>query len=176
MSLPAPPLISQQSLQIVEQIGNYFTTNQISGKCVAASNMRDMWEQASQSTANAIVYVCWTGDAARGPNSIMRWTHRVDREWSILVKRGRGFYATRGDSLNQTKGNEIPFYDVVEGVRDSIRAILSISQEGLVEFNSCRPWQLGNLIMDAYLLVLKTANDMPTITSIPMNQTQSVNV
>lgn len=174
MSLPAPISISQQSLQIVQQVTNYFTTNQITGKCVAASNMRDMWEQASQSTSNAIVYVCWTGDATRGPNSIMRWTHRVDREWSILVKRGRGFYATRGDSLNQSKGNEIPFYDVVESVRDSIRAILSISQEGLVEFNSCRPWQLGNLIMDAYLLVVKTANDMPTITSTPQNQVNPV--
>lgn len=171
MSLPAPITISQQSLQIVEAVGNYFTANQINGKCIAASNLRDMWEQASQSTSNAIVYVCWTGDSARGPNEIMRWTHRVDREWSVLVKRGRGFYSTRGDSLNMTKGNEIPFYDVTEAVRDSVRRILSISQEGLVEFNSIRPWQLGNIIIDAYLMVVKTANDMPMITSKPQNQT-----
>lgn len=175
MSLSSPPLISQQSQQIVQQIKNYLTVNLLTGECVAASNMREMWEQASQATNKSIIYVCWTGDAARGPGSIMRWTHRVDREWSILVKRGRGFYSTRGDSLNQTKGNEIPFYDIVEGVRDSMRQILSISEEGLVEFNGVRPWQLGNMIMDAYLLSFKTANDMPTITSIPMNQTQPVN-
>jgi len=172
MSLPAPPLISQQSLQIVQQITNYLTTNQIAGKCVAASNYRDMWEQASQSTANAIIYVCWNGDSPRGPAEIMRWTHRVDRDWALLVKRGRGFYSTRGDSLNQTKGNEIPFYDIVEGVRDSMRCILSLSEEGLVEFNGVRPWQLGSQILDAYLLAFRTANDMPTITSQPQNQTQ----
>ncbi len=172
MSLAVPPLISQQSLQIVEQITNYLTTNQLSGKCVAASNLRDMWEQASQATTNSVIYVCWSGDSPRGPNSIMRWTHRVDREWVVLVKRGRGFYATRGDSLNQTKGNEIPLYDVVEGVRDAVRRILSISEEGLVEFNNVRPWQLGSQILDAYIMTFTTANDMPTITSLPQNQTQ----
>jgi len=175
MSLPKPPLISQQSLQIVTQINNYLTTAQLSGKCVATSNLRDMWEQASQGNNSALVYVCWSGDSPRGPSAISRWTHRVDREWAILVKRGRGFYSTRGDSLNQTKGNEIPFYDIVEGVRDSMRQILSISEEGLVEFNNIRPWQLGNTVLDAYLMTFTTSNDMPTITSTPQNQTQVVN-
>jgi len=171
MSLPAPPLISDQASQISKWIGGY--VNDYGGTSVVASNLRDMWEQASQSTDKPIVYTCWMGDSARG-GDISRWVHRVDREWATLVKRGRGFYANRGDSLNQTKGNAVPFYDVVEGVRDRIRQILSISEEGLVEFNSARAWQLGTQILDAYLLTYRTANDLPAITSAPQNQVNTV--
>lgn len=174
MSLP-PPLISisQQSLQIAEWISGYVTP--MGGTSVAASNLRDMWEQASQATDKPIVYTCWMGDQSRG-GDISRWVHRVDREWATLVKRGRGFYANRGDSLNQTKGNAISFYDVVEGVRDRIRQILSISEEGLVEFTNARAWQLGSQILDAYLLTYRTANDLPTITSQPQDQVNQVTV
>ena len=171
MSLPVPPLISDQATQISAWIGGYVTD--MGGVSVVASNLRDMWNQASQANDRPIVYVCWLGDQARG-GDIARWVHRVDRQWGILVKRGRGFFANRGDSLNQTKGNAIPFYDVVEGVRDRIRQILSISEEGLVEFNSARPQQLGSEILDAYLLTVTTANDLPTITSLPQNQVNPI--
>lgn len=168
MSLPAPPSIAQQSLQIVDWIGEYVTP--LGGVSVAASNLRDMWNQASQANDRPIVYTCWMGDQSRG-GDISRWVHRVDREWATLVKRGRGLAANRGDSLNKTVGNSDPFYDIVEGVRDHIRQILSISEEGLVEFNSARQWQLGNLIIDGMLLTYRTANDIPQITSTPQNQT-----
>ncbi len=172
MSLPTPLIsISQQSLQIAKWIDGYVTP--MGGTSVAASNLRDMWEQASQASDRPIVYTCWMGDQSRG-GDISRWVHRVDREWATLVKRGRGFFANRGDSLNQTMGNAIPFYDVVEGVRDRIRQILSVSEEGLVEFNSARAWQLGSQILDAYLLVYKTANDLPAITSVPTGQVNPV--
>ena len=172
MSLPTPLVsIAQQSQQIATWVGGYVTP--LGGVSVTASNLRDMWEQASQSTDKPIVYTCWMGDQSRG-GDISRWVHRVDREWATLVKRGRGFYASRGNSLNQTMGNAIPFYDVVEGVRDRIRQILSISEEGLVEFNSARAWQLGSQILDAYLLTYRTANDIPAITSEPQDQVNTV--
>lgn len=172
MSLAIPPTISEQSAAIAYWIEQYIAP--LRGVSVVASNLRDMWEQASQDNNKAIVYTVWTGDTGRGPGDIMRWTHRVDREWTTLVKRGRGFYSNRGDSLNQTKGNEIPFYDIVEGVRDRIRQILSISEEGLVELRGIRPWQLGTQLLDAYIITYVTANDMPTITSTPQNQVNQI--
>lgn len=171
MSLPVPPTIAQQSLQIVDWIGQL--VRPLGGVSVAASNLRDMWNQASQQSNTLIVYTCWMGDQSRG-GDISRWVHRVDREWATLVKRGRGLSANRGDSLNKTVGNADPFYDDVEAVRDRIRAILSISEEGLVEFRSARPWQLGNLILDAMLLTYVTANDLPTITLTPQNQVNPI--
>lgn len=168
MSLPVPPTISKQSLQIVAWIQGYVAP--LNGVSVAASNLRDMWNQASQANDRPVVYTCWIGDQSRG-GDIARWVHRVDREWATLVKRGRGLNANRGDSLNKTVGDADPFYDIVEGVRDRIRQILSVSEEGLVEFNSARQWQLGNEIIDGMLLTYRTANDIPTITSTPQNQT-----
>lgn len=172
MSLAIPPTISEQSAAISYWIGQYVLP--LGGTSIVASNLRDMWNQAFQASDKPIVYTCWAGDSPRGPSDIMRWTHRVDREWATLVKRGRGFCAIRGDSLNQTVGNAIPFYDVVEGVRDRIRQILSISEEGLVELRGIRPWQLGNQVLDAYLISFATANDMPTITSTPQNQVNQI--
>lgn len=172
MSLPVPPSIAQQSLQIATWIQGY--VQPLGGISVVASNLRDMWNQASQASDRPIVYTCWMADSSRG-GDISRWVHRVDREWATLVKRGRGVSANRGDSLNKTVGNADPFYDIVEGVRDRIRQILSVSEEGLVEFNGARSWQLGNLILDGYLLTYKTANDLPTITSLPQNQVNPIN-
>lgn len=168
MSLAIPPLISSQAGQITFYLNEWASQN--GGIAVTTSNLRDMWSQATQASDRPTIYTCYMGETARG-GDFSRWVHRVDRSWATLVKRGRGFNANRGDSLTQTVGNAIPFYDVVEIIRDKIRAILSISEEDLVEFSSIRPWQLGNQILDAYLIEYKTANDLPTITSVPQDQT-----
>jgi len=132
------------------------------GTAVVVSNLRDLWQQASQSSQKPIIYVCYMGENPRGSFQLASATHRVDRQWTVCIKRGRGFTAVRGDTLSQTKGVD-PFYDNAEEARDLIRVLLGISEEFPLDYKGMKPMQIGGQIIDAYLIEFSTANDLPEV-------------
>lgn len=134
------------------------------GAAGVASNLRDMWQQASQASQKPIVLICLTGERVRGPFGTAAVCHRVDRQWTVAVVRGRGFNYVRGDSLTDTVGPCEPFYDSVEAVRDIIRGASAMSAEFPVDYKGIRPMQMGSLIIDGYLIEFSTAHDLTVIT------------
>lgn len=155
---------------MIQQVLNAWATP-LGGVASVCSNLRDMWNQASMDSTRPRLLIVWNGADSRGGFGVRNANHREDREWIVAVTRGRGFYSNRGDSLSQTKGNETPFYDVVETVRDLCRSILNISEElPTIDYKTIRPMQLGNLVVDGYMIAFGTANDIPMILTQADNQ------
>jgi hypothetical protein len=174
MALTAPPKISDQANQILSVLTRWGTTYLATVSIV--SNLRDLWEQASLNTQKPRVLICFVGSEPRGGFREANYQNREDRSWMVAVTRGRGFFAERGDSLagsSQGQTSEIPFYDIVEEVRDQIRSILSISEERpTVDYRGMKPMQLGGLVVDGISIHFSTANDIPFIGSQPFNPPQ----
>ena len=163
--LTSPPKISEQAGQIRDWLQSYIAEK--GGVAVVASNFRDMWEQASNNDDRPRILICYAGEASRGDFSVANKNHRVDREWNVLVTKGRGFNAIRGDGLTESSGNTDPFYDNVEDVREMLRRMTGISEEFPIDYRSIRPVQMGQLTIDGYLITFSTANDIPAILTQP---------
>lgn len=161
MPLDAPISIGQQSKNLQVTLANWVT--QHGGVCEVASNLKELWVQSGINNDIPRVLVCYDGENARGEWRTRSALNRVDRNWKVAVIRGRGFSAQRGDSLDKLVVNAIPFYDVVEYIRDLIRSMLNISEEFPVEFTSIRPMSHGTMILDGYVIEFVTANDIPAI-------------
>lgn len=142
----------------------------MSGICSVVANFRAMWDQASQSSQKPMVLICYMGERVRGAFGTAAATHRVDQTWNAAVVRGRGFTSQRGDTLTTTVGNIDPFLDHLEAVKDIIRNAESpditngVSAEYPVDIKSVRPMQLGNLVIDGYIIEFSTANDLNELT------------
>jgi hypothetical protein len=153
--------IADQASAIRDWLGEWAVP--MGGTAVVAFNYSDLWGQAAQSSQKPIIIICYMGESARGGFDIANATCRVDRSWAVMVKRGRGFASTRGDTLTETKAVD-PFYSHVEAVRDLLRRMLGISMElPTIDFKGIRPASQGGMIMDAYLIEFTTANDIPMI-------------
>ena len=151
--------VSEQAVAIRDRLMEW--ASPLGGTAAVVSNLKDLWSQVYQSSNKPTVYVCYMGEKARGPFSLANALSRVDRSWSVLIKRGRGFYSVRGDSLSANK-QEIPFYDCVEQVREQLRSMINISAEGpMIDFKGIRPASQGTQVIDAYVIEFSTANDIP---------------
>lgn len=162
MALAQPITISQQANFLQLALDAY--ANPLGGEAKVVSNLKDYWSQAKLSSQKPTILVCYQGDVARGPFEQANAWVRVDRQWSVAVIRGRGFTSNRGDTLNSSQGGQIPFYDVVEQVRELLRSLLGISEElPTIDFKSIKPMSMGSDPLDGYEIQFSTANDLPMI-------------
>lgn len=166
MSLPKSITIAQQATAIQAHLQDWAT--QFGGKVVIVSNLRDLWSYTNIRSDAPRILICFNGENSRGSFSQLVAWHRVDREWLVVVTKGRGYFANRGDSLNNPNVVELPFYDAIEQVRDQWRCMLGISEElPTIDYRGTKAMQLGNLVMDGYMLTATTANDIPAIGTTP---------
>lgn len=160
-------------LQILQNAIDPWAQQNNAGSSVIASSVQDMWTQASQTTERAGVIICYAGDEVRGPFEIAAATHRGDFTFNVVLLRGRGLTANRGDSLVTNVQNARPFYDLLEELRDIVRAITNISVEQFVDYKGTEPFGEGITdyarLMDAYLIRFSVAQDYPQLVSTPEN-------
>lgn len=161
MSLPAPVSISNQASQIVARLSQW--AEPLGGIAIVASNLKDNWKQSYQSSQKPLILVAYMGEDSRGDFPVMNRNHRVDRKWSVIIKRGRGFLVNRGDSLNVGNQQVEPFYDSVEKIRELLRTMIGISEEIPIDYRSIRPVSQNSEIIDSFEILLTTANDIPAI-------------
>lgn len=146
------------------------------GVASVVSNLKDLWSRPYNSSQSPRALVCYMGERIREQFSVAAILHRVDREFAVAITRGRGFYVNRGDSLSQNM-QEIPFYDVVESVRDLIRSINSICpvEELPIDFKTIRPMNNGNLVIDGYIIEFSIGSPLPELSDtaqLPSDQLQ----
>ena len=168
MALPAPLTISETLNAIVAQLQLW--AQPLGGVATQVSNLRELWNEGSLNSQVPRVLVCFTGETARGDFAHVAAWHRVDREFTIAVTKGRGYYSNRGDSLSNANATPLPFEDAIEQVRDAWRCMLGISEEmPSIDYRDMRPMQLGNLVVDGYLIRGTVAADIPAIGTTPSN-------
>jgi len=161
MALPAPITISDEANLIQTQLQLWVAS--YGGSAEIVSNLRDMWNQASINSDTPRILICYMGEVSRGSFSQISAWHRVDRNWTIAVTKGRGYYLNRGEGLFDSSSTETPLYDIIESVRDIVRGMTNISEETpSPDYRSIKPMQLGNLVVDGYTIEITTANDIPS--------------
>jgi hypothetical protein len=170
MALPTPLTIAETLNAIVANLSQWAA--QYSGTAAGVSNLSELWNQSSINSQVPRILVCFTGEQSRGDfGNIAAW-HRVDREFTIAVTKGRGYFSNRGDSLSNPNVVELPFLDALEQVRDQWRSMLGISEElPTIDYRQMRPMQMGNLVVDGYLIIGTLAADIPFIGTQPQNPT-----
>lgn len=162
MALPQPITISQQANFIQLALQNW--AQPLGGTAKVVSNLKVAWAQAYQSSQKPILFICYQGDISRGPFEQQNAWVRVDRQWSVLFIRGRGFKANRGDTLYTTTNGVDALWDDLEAVRDVLRCLLGISEElPSIDFKSITPVSQQEDVIDSYELKFSTANDYPMI-------------
>jgi hypothetical protein len=137
------------------------------GQAFVASDMVHMWEIGYNAQNKLRVVIVCTGEEARGEFSLAAATHRVDRQFGVLVTRGRTFTMDRGQGLTQTVGNAPPLFSLVAQVRDLIRAMLNISVEFPVDYKSFKSFPQSQQIIDAYFIEFSCATDLSLIEAVP---------
>jgi len=161
MALPFPITISQEANLIQTELQSWVAS--YGGTAEIVSNLRDMWNQASINSDTPRILICYMGETSRGSFSQISTWHRVDRNWTIAVTKGRGYYLNRGEGLFDPSSTETPLYDIIETVRDIVRFMQTISEETpSPDYRSIKPMQLGNLVVDGYTIEITTANDIPS--------------
>ncbi len=113
------------------------------------------------------VLICYVGEEIRGDFSVAAALHRVDREFVVAVTQGRGLTSERGDFLITNNQNSPPFYDTVEYVRDICRCLTGISEDLPVDYKSIEAMQLGEMVVDGYLVHFSVATDIPNVMALP---------
>ena len=139
------------------------------GQAFVASDPSMMWEMAFAASTKLRVIICYMGEENRAEFPTGAILRRVDRQFTVLITRGRGFSYPRGNTLTDTTGNALPMFVLVEEGRDLIRSILNLSGEQPLDFKAVRPHAMGELIMDAYSIEFSAAVDLPLITDQPQN-------
>jgi hypothetical protein len=134
------------------------------GSVVVASNLRDLWQQASLDSQSLRILICYQGQRMRRPFSEAAILLRVDRTFNVAVTRGRGYSANRGASVSETVGNTDPFVDQLGEIVDLIRNMVNVAVEYPVDYKGDKAMQLGNLVIDGYLEEFSLAVDLPELT------------
>lgn len=167
-NLSSQPSISQTAITIRDWIKKQSSESGNNWDVGVVSNLRDMWRQAAINSDRLRILICFGGATSRGNFGDIGPWHREDREWLVAITHGRGFTADRGDTLTGSDNNQDSFYDDVEFVRDTCRRLLCISQEKpTIDYRGLTPMQLGNMVIDGYLLKFTVAADIPLITNQP---------
>lgn len=87
----------------------------------------------------------------------------VDRYFSVVVSRGRGF-TQPGVNLTAGRAGEAPLYSQVEAVRQVLRAVQfeADTTEVTLDYRSCRPFPVPpEYLVDAYQIELSIGTVLP---------------
>src|SRR6516225_5389331 len=106
--------ISAQAAFLQQTLLTWAQNNSRGGDCQVVHDLQELWMQASQSSQKPIVYVCFNGEEAWGRFESRALTYRVKRNWIVVLKFGRGYTATRGDTLTVGSQSAPPFLDWVD--------------------------------------------------------------
>lgn len=160
-------MIADELEFIKSQLANW--AQQDGGTAFIASDPSHMWKMAYAAADKPRVIICYMGEDVRGGFQTGAFTHRVDRKYNVVVTRGRGFNAERGDSLTQERGNARPLFNLFEEARDIIRSIVGLSQELPIDYLGAHNFSAGEIIMDAYVIDFSIAVDLPNLGDQPDN-------
>jgi hypothetical protein len=159
--------INQQAQLVRNAVAGFAQDN--NGTAEVASDLAHLWKMAYIASDKLRILIAFTGENARGPFSLAAATFRVDRQFTVLVTRGRGFSANRAESLTDTVQNAPPLYDLVDTVRNIIRTITNASVELPVDFKAIRTLQIERVISDAYMIEFSLAADLPRVVDQPVD-------
>lgn len=132
------------------------------GGAYIASDLEHAWRLCQSNTNTPRVIIVYAGENIRGDFSVAAINRRVDREFSVVVSRGRGLQIDRAQTLTDPANNARPLFDLVEEVRDICRNLWATQfVEDPVDFKNVLQWDSRPYIVDAYCVNFSIADDLP---------------
>ena len=128
------------------------------GIAQVAHDLSHMWELAFNTSQVPKCIITFAGEDIRGDFTTAAQTSRVDRHFIVLVTRGRGYSANRGDTLTEQINNARPFYDLLEEARDMVRVLqfdpsVTEAMDGdPVDYRGIKPALPEDYPLDAYMI------------------------
>jgi hypothetical protein len=103
--------------------------------------------------------VIFQSDVPREPED----AGRVDRQWKVVVARGRGFRTDTGESLTAGVAGGEPMFDLVEAAREIVRGVRldELTTEGELVFKGTRPFEVQGIVLDAYESTFEIGTQLP---------------
>ncbi len=128
------------------------------GAAVIAQDVVHMWEIALNDQDSPRCIIAYAGEDVRGDFNVGDVLGMVDRKFTILVTRGRGYEVDPGDAVvgldGIAAGNARPLVDLVEEARDTIRFLKldDAASESPIYFHSIAPMDMDERMLYAYLM------------------------
>lgn len=166
--------ISEQLSIIQNNLSNW--AKDLNGKAIIAHNLNMMWLVSANNSTEPKAVIAYAGEEIRGDLAVGASLGRVDRNFEVMISRGKGFTADRGQTLvNEDIGQGRPFYDLLEEAREIIRQLpLGSEDDGPVDYKGIRPalvdsdWPLDMYIISfsvgTQLAVIRDADGSPVHT------------
>jgi hypothetical protein len=141
------------------------------GDAFVCSDLVHLWKQLFDKSNSEKVLLMYNGEQIRGEFGIAACLGRVDRQFIVVVSRGRGLTVERGTPLIDQNQNADPMFTVVEGYRDIIRGLVTdpIWTEYPVDYIGIIPFPTGNpgLVVDAYQIQFSIGSQLQLIQGQP---------
>lgn len=129
LTLITPMTAANQASEMGEQIDTVFAKPR-GGQTLVMETMWHVWEYILSAQDEPTVMVCCTGETPRGSFAEQDHWHVVDRQWTVVILRGRGFLRNLmpGADGNPPQGAET-LTASIEALRDTVRKMTGISRE-----------------------------------------------
>lgn len=166
------PRISEVATFIAKTLNDFVAPS--GGEAVIVPDSRELWEQAARNTESLVVWVYFAGETPFSSNAnLAAVTQRVSRKWQVFVQRGIGYGSNRADSMAGTSASgPQAFFTLLDGIRDTIRAMIGISQDDGIDQVVIKPVQIGRVNdgMVAYMIEFSTKNNLQNFNSLKKTQ------
>jgi len=161
----SPPSVSQQASALAALLDAY--AKPLGGCARALAGMSHLWEEMNTVTEAPRILVVCGGEVSRGGFDKAYTQHRVDRQWTVVVMREHGWKNAVAEAAG---ANDKPFYDVLEEVRDLLRANshlvseeLPVDYKGWEPIPNLAPSRVAGVFVDGAAVRFSTANDIPGV-------------
>lgn len=163
--------ISEQAALIAKRLTDW--ANPKGGRVAVAANQAHLWEMTRdlQSDGEPLLVVICAGATLRFPE--LPDSQREDRNWQVVMIKGRGFYTNPMQIAPPGAGAPLDaFTDSIEAIRDLVRTMLSISDEEEVPSVRYTGWTpllsvmggtMADVFADGVVINFRTANDIPEV-------------
>lgn len=173
MSYSATSSIAAQLKTIKGIFDIYCTTNK--GAAFICSDLVHLWKLLFDNSQGLKILIMFNGETIRGEFGIAAQMGRVDRQFVVVVSRGRCLTPNDpGKALVNDDFNAPPLFELVEEIRDVCRAIIFDANwtERPVDFSNVIPFPTEHTgrIVDAYQISFSVGTQLQLIVDQPDDQ------
>jgi len=156
--------IKDQLIVIQSNLSNW--AKDMKGTAIIAHDLNHMWIVSANNSESPKAVIAFAGEEIRGDLALGATLGRVDRNFEVMISRGKGFTADRGQTLvKDDVSTGRPFYDLLEEARDIVRNLpLGQDDDGCIDYHGIRPALVDqDYPLDMYIISFSVGTQLAVI-------------
>ena len=137
---------------------------QVGGAVFICSDLVHLWQVLFDNSQGIKILLMFNGEQVRGDLATASPLARVDRQFLIVVSRGRSMGLNPGDAMVEAVGNAPPMFEVMDVCRDWVRGIqfdpntceMPVDYHGMTPFHT----EGSGRIVDAYQIMFSVGTQL----------------